>query len=835
MRWDDTADWASVRQAFHTVVELDAKAREAALARLALGEAVLAEVRSLLDAHDRAGERFEPVPRGAAPDPMPGTRLGPYELGEPIGRGGMAVVYDAVRVSDDMRKRVAIKRISDPTLGADMQQRFARERRILATLEHPNIAALLDGGTAPDGAPWFAMERVEGVPIDRWCAARQASVRERVSLMRQACAAVAYAHQRLVVHRDLKPRNILVTASGQLKLLDFGIAKVLGGATGDDTATGRLAITIAYASPEQLRGEPVGTPSDVYGLGLVLFELVTGQRARRTDESLASLVHEAGDAPPTASAVVNDHAARTAGLPPATALRTLLADDLDRIIAKALAPEPAERYSSVERLDEDLARWLDGRPILARPATAAYRLRRFVMRNRRAIALAGVAALLATGSLVSNAWQARRVEQAQARSTANLAEVRRLVQSLIDGVGGAVGDLPGGTAARATAVRAALGSLDRVASDAVDDPVVRTELVRAYLRAGDVLGNPTNANLGDLEGADSAYARASELAEPLERQVGDVARTAQVSPALLGTRRLLAELHQARADVAAPLGRIEEAEGWQARAWTEFEALAAAAPNDSTAALAAAIAALKRGDLLGSPIFVNRGDAVGAQQLYEAALARLARPPLASDERFTTARIRAVLHERIGTLAQAAGRSDDARSAYRQSLAIRSRLMAERPISVEARRDVAITEYLLCGVELDAGRLLAADSACARSLAVRTQLLREDAANAQLVRGMGIMHHRLATLAAQRGDATSAAQHADSALSYYDTFFAGRDGALNVRREELELLLARVPWQRTSAAQREAADRARAAATALDARDGLTDALREMLRALPTP
>ena len=821
----DAAFWQDVSRCFHDALEVEPSAREAVLARVASSDRVRDEVRSLLAAHDVVGERFEPpaamvadrdILANSATAAGSGTRIGPYELGAEIGRGGMAVVYEATRVSDDMRKRVAIKLISDPSRGAEMARRFARERRILATLEHPHIAALLDGGTTDLGTPWFAMERVDGTPIDRWCASRAVDVATRVRLLRQACAAVAYAHQRLVVHRDLKPRNILVTGDGQVKLLDFGIAKVLDGATGDDTATGRLAVTIAYASPEQLRGEPVGTPSDVYALGLVLFELVTGQRARRVDDALVSLLDDAQRDPPTASAVVNEHAARAAGLPSAPQLRAQLTDDLDTIIAKALHPEPAMRYSSVERFDEDLARWLDGRPILARPATFGYRLRRFAVRNRRALTLASVAVVLGVAGVGSSAWQARRADRERARSEANLTEVRRLVQTLIEGVGGSVGDLPGGTAARAEAVRAALGSLDRVAQDAVDDPMVRRELVRAYQRAGDVLGNPTNANLGDLPGADSVYRRAAQLAEPLRSS-----RDGNV-------RWLMASLDQARADVAAPSGRLEEAATLQANAVQIFTELAQGSPNDSGPALSAAIGLLKLGDLLGGPFFVNRGDGEGARRAYDDALARLSRPPLLSDRSFNTQRIRAVLNERLGTIALAQGNTTLATQAYDASLQLRVALAAERALSVEARRDVAITEYLLCGVHLQTGALDAADAACARSLQVRTRLLREDPANAQLVRGMGIIHQRLATLAARRGDTRAALRHADEALGHYTTFFDGRDGALNARRDELDLLLDRAAW--SGSAMHRA--RAEAAARTLASRDGLTDPQRARLAEL---
>jgi eukaryotic-like serine/threonine-protein kinase len=824
----DATFWTSAARAFHAGIEAPVELRHAAITA-ALREAgshrdetvLLATVHALLDAHDRLGDRFEsPLALGqstAPPPPRAGTRIGPYLLEDEIGRGGMGVVYAATRVSDDMRKRVAIKLISDPEYSAGVTRRFERERRILATLEHPYIAALLDGGTvhdgtscdgAPgDGTPWFAMELVDGQPIDKWCASTNADLQTRVRLLRQAAAAVAYAHQRLVVHRDLKPRNMLVTPDGQVKLLDFGIAKVLGGALGDDTGTGRLTATIAYASPEQLRGQPVSTASDVHALGLVLFELVTGERARSMDDALPMLLEKAEREPPAASEVVNEHAARRAGLPAAGVLRRQLADDLDTIIAKALHPDARMRYSSVERFDEDLARWLAGRPILARPATLGYRLRRFSLRHRRALLAGSGMLVLVVAALASSAWQARRADRERARSEAHLTEVRRLVQTLIEGIGGSVSDLPGGTAARASAVRAALASLDRVARDAVNDVEVRTELVRAYQRAGDVLGNPTNANLGDLPGADSAYTRAAELAEPL-RQHDD-----------RETRWLLANLDQARADVAAPRGHIDDAARWQAAAVSTFTDLAQTAPDALGPALAAAIASLKLGDLLGSPVFVNRGDMGGAEQAYDEALARLDRPPLQSDTRFETQRIRAVLHERRGTLAVAQGNAALAASQYASSLRVREQLAASRPLSVEARRDVAITEYLLCGVHLNAERLRDAEQACGRSLKLRAQLLREDPANAQLIRGMGIMHQRLAALAIRQGDRAAAMRHADQSLLHYARFFDDREGAINVRRDELDLLLDRAEWSQKPADRK----RARDAAARLAARRGLTE------------
>lgn len=372
-----------------------------------------------------------------APDRLPveGSRIGPYLVRRHIGHGGMGVVYLATRDDDVFHKDVAIKVLRAGAGAADVVRRFHQEREILASLDHPNIARLLDGGTAPDGSPYFVMEYVAGQPIDRYCDEHKLNVTQRVRLFLLVCSAVQYAHQKLVVHRDLKPSNILVTGEGEVKLLDFGIAKLLRrpeGTNQDEAATlyatreGIHLMTPEYASPEQVKGEPITTASDTYSLGVVLYELVTGHRPYRMK---SRLMHEVArviceEDPTRPSAVVTRSEETREEQPesrPLTAeqiselregnparLKRRLAGDLDHILLQALRKSPDRRYNSVERLREDLHRHLEGLPVSAQKNTLWYRADKLVRRHAMAVAGGLLLVLSLVAGLSATAWQARR-------------------------------------------------------------------------------------------------------------------------------------------------------------------------------------------------------------------------------------------------------------------------------------------------------------------------------------------------------------------------------------------------------------------------------------------
>ena len=362
-----------------------------------------------------------------APEAQAAQRIGPYRLLRVLGEGGMGSVWLAERADGAWQREVALKLPRLAAAPGSFALRFERERNILATLEHPLIARLYDAGTAalPGGGeqPWLAMERVEGLSITAHCDARQLPLRERVTLMLQVLQAVQFAHSRLVVHRDLKPSNILVTADGQVRLLDFGIAKLLDtpdAAAGQATEWAAAPMTPQYASPEQIAGQPIGTASDVYSLGVILFELLTGQRpyrlARDTRGALEQAILEA-DAPRPSRSGFDAAAAALRGSSPA-GLRRLLQGDLDTIVLQALKKSPDLRYPSVAALEEDLRRWLHHEPVRAHPDGWAYRLGKFVQRHTLPLGAAALATLaLLVGSGV--AWdQARRAQREAQRTQA---------------------------------------------------------------------------------------------------------------------------------------------------------------------------------------------------------------------------------------------------------------------------------------------------------------------------------------------------------------------------------------------------------------------------------
>lgn len=373
----------------------------------------------------------------AVVDTLTGERLGPFRVVERVGRGGMGVVYRGEREDSDFRQIVAIKLIRRGFDFDEVQARFLRERRILARLDHPNLARFIDGGMAPDGRPWFALEYVDGVPVTRWCDAQRLGVRERVRLFLDVCAAVQYAHSQLVVHRDLKPGNVLVGGSGTVRLLDFGIARLLEGG-GDDapptlTTLGvGYALTPEYAAPEQFTRTAVGVGADVYSLGVILYELVTGVTPyvfpRDDLATVERIVRETPPESPTQAI-----ARRVAGSPGldarlharATTLRGFRAGvrgDLARILGKALAKEPERRYASVEAFAGDLARWLAGAPVNVSGNGLGYRFGKFVQRHRLSTALATLALASLVAGTAAVFWQAR-IAQHQARTAIAMKDV----------------------------------------------------------------------------------------------------------------------------------------------------------------------------------------------------------------------------------------------------------------------------------------------------------------------------------------------------------------------------------------------------------------------------
>jgi serine/threonine-protein kinase len=460
----DPQRWQRVKEVFTAAMEREPGGRVAFLADACGGDGGLRqEVESLLRSYEQRPDFIEPgdgsgvgasgLAAATGEAPLPG-RIGAYEVQRLLARGGMGAVYLAARADDTYLKRVAIKLIrddryvSDPQRREELLRRFRNERQALANLDHPYIARLLDGGTSGDGSPYLVMEYVEGRPIDAYCGERDLSADERLALFLKVCEAVQYAHQNLVVHRDLKPGNILVTSDGQPKLLDFGIAKLLEpDAGGEQTVTELAAMTPEYASPEQIRGQRITTGSDVYSLGVVLYRLLTGRLPYDVSDGapheLARLICEQEPAPPSTAvrrrAGSGDGGSELVSLTPQpvsivsderrSRLHRRLAGDLDTIVLMALRKEPERRYASVERFAEDIRRHLSGLPVAARGDTLAYRAGKFIRRHRAGVAAACLVTLALVGATITTTVMAQRAEDAREAEQAQAAIARQQAQS----------------------------------------------------------------------------------------------------------------------------------------------------------------------------------------------------------------------------------------------------------------------------------------------------------------------------------------------------------------------------------------------------------------------
>ncbi|HET9250885.1 MAG TPA: protein kinase [Candidatus Eisenbacteria bacterium] len=554
---DRPRTWDRIRAVFEEAVSLDSGAQDALLRRVAAEDPALAdEVRSLLASHHEAGDFLEPPDlfRGLAP----GERVGPYRVVEEIGRGGMGVVYRAVRDDEHFTKEVAIKLI-DPGMRSDaILRRFRAERQILAMLDHPHIARLVDGGSASDGSPYLVMEHVSGVPLVKYCDDQGLGTGERLRLFLVVCDAVAFAHQRLIVHRDLKSDNILVAADGSPKLLDFGIAKLLSEGAGEKpgtvTAPMHRMLTPDYASPEQVRGEPVTVASDVYSLGVVLYELLTGTRplhfeTRSAEEILRVVTEEEPAAPSAVVARTKSAEVATRRRTTVTRLRRRLAGDLDYIVLKALEKDPSRRYASVGELARDVQRCLENLPVLARGRTTAYLLSRLVRRHRVAVATAAAVLLTLLAGLATTAWQARVASVERDRAQRRFKDVRMLARAVIFDIHDAIQNLPGSTKAREILVQHALEYLDRLSREAGDDPSLLNELGVAYGKIGDVQGRPEFSNLGRTADARRSYERSMELLQAASR----------AQPDSLEFGRNLVLTKQRLGDLLSQMGQKDEA------------------------------------------------------------------------------------------------------------------------------------------------------------------------------------------------------------------------------------------------------------------------------------
>jgi len=710
-------DWTRVEAILDAALDRPAEERAAFLTTACGDDAVLlAEVRRILDAIEPAAGFLERSLGEYAPDavdgcleegldgagPLPVETIGPYRLIREIGRGGMGAVYLAQRTGGEFDQTVAIKLVPPGPDSARLGRRFAAERRILASLEHPHIARLLDGGVSAQGLPYLVMEYVEGERIDRWCDARRLGIRERVRLCDGVAAAVQYAHQHLVIHRDLKPGNILVTADGQVKLLDFGIAKLItddpASSEAPLTATGAILATPEYASPEQIRGERITTAADVYALGVLLYEVLTGRRpytvSGRGREELAKAVCEQVPSRPSEAVGWTDPRSRA------------LAGDLDTIVLAALRKEPALRYPSVQALRDDLRRHLDGYPVLARPATRRYRLGKFVQRNRGMVAGAALLTVAVLAGLVATSWQARIATRH--------AERAERVRAFLTGIF-AISD-PDTARGRTVTARELL---DRGAaslrSGLERDPEVRGEMLGVVGSLYQKLGlypdaRPLLEQAVEVQRSRGASARpalaaaTNALADLLYAQAEFEEAERLAREALAGRRDLppgdsaLAATIANLANIVRERGRLEEADS------LSREALRLDRLRHDTTAIATSLTNL-------SAVLWRRGQHDEARKAAEESLA-LRRAFYGNEHTETAAALRA-----LGQVYIQQGRFADTERVLLEALAISERLLGKD------HPDVASTLGIMGVAYWRAGKIAEAEQAHRRSLAINREVL----------------------------------------------------------------------------------------------------------------
>jgi non-specific serine/threonine protein kinase/serine/threonine-protein kinase len=705
--------------------------------------------------------------------------IGAYRILHEVGRGGMGVVYAGMQESDGFKRRVAIKLLKRGMDTEDVLRRFELERQLLATLNHPGIARLYEAGQTDDGLPYFVMEYVEGLTITEYCDLHRLAINERLELFERVCAAVHHAHQNLIVHRDLKPSNIIVTQDGQPKLLDFGIAKVINPEyamiAGDPTAPEVRVMTPEYASPEQVRGNPISTASDIYSLGVLLYEIVSGHRpyklrSRGRDEVERVVCTEEPERPSTAISrieeVPDERGTTSVTLTPESVSRTRdegrpqrlrrrLSGDIDNIVLMAMRKEPLRRYRSAEQLGEDIRRHRMGMPVIARPDTVGYRVSKFVGRHRMGVATAAlfclslVAGLTGTASgwgaaknLAEEATQQRDAAQIERdRAQRRFEEVKALAHTLMYDLHDEVVRLDGSMEARTLLVETAKSYLDGIKADLGADADLRAEQATSLERLGDIQGGTRGPSLGQVDQALVSYKEAAALRRDLVAEdPADRARQRDLASSLLRIGDVMLAKDQVTEALAIYGEELEIAE------------VIAAAPGATTEDREALeIALLNEGAALNAS-----GDRAGALARYERSLdirrALSAERPKDLDRR----RDVSVALVRVGGRLEDEGLHAEALAKFEEAIRVRTELTEAKPENTRWRRDLAFARYFAADSLLSLDRPAEAVEHLRSFLAITRERFAGNPTSARELRDVALAHEIMGRALAESGDWSAA-------------------------------------------------------------------------------
>lgn len=789
--------WQRLRILFHGALDLEPSERAEFLAASCNDNNIRDQVERLLASHEKPGvflvsqamitaNSTDQRELGADDDERTGHRIGPYEIIRKIGHGGMGTVFLAVRADDQYRKHVAIKLVKRGMDTDTILRRFMMERQILARLEHQNIARLLEGGSTADGLPYFVMEYVEGEPIDVYCDTREFTIIDRLKLFRVVCSALQYAHQNLVVHRDIKPSNILVTAEGVPKLLDFGIAKLLGpdwaGETGEATASMVRLMTPEYASPEQFRGLSITTSSDVYSLGLVLYELLSGHHpyrltSRHPEEIANVILHQDPQKPSSVrrrsrTQYLNTLTDREEDNPPIRLpdqkrdvhTAKALKGDLDNIVLKALRKDPDRRYASVHQFSEDIRRHLEGMPVTASPDTLRYRAGKFVQRHKAGVLAAAIVVVTLLMATVVTTWQASIARRERDKAERRFNQVRKLANVVLFEYHDGIQKLPGSTPIREKMVNDALEYLDNLSKESSGDPALQSELAAAYEKVGDVQGNPYGANLGNQDGALESYKKSLAIREALFA----------ASPTSYQTRTGLAKSYERIGDISWAKGQSTVAEASYRKALTICDQLS------------------KEGHLADSASFSRLYNRIGETQEQagnlKGGLASYQQELKASEDLVAIEPTNAIFQTAVSTAYVKIGdiffQLDDFKQAsesYQKCLPLFQKLSADDRTNTSLRRKVVLVLSRLALAKMETGDLAKAIECNLQAIASLKEIFAADPNNAQIEFNFADILGNLAEAYGRIGNFASAQENFREALSQFKKILSANPNYAQVR------------------------------------------------------
>jgi eukaryotic-like serine/threonine-protein kinase len=778
--------WRRVEELYQKAMEQEEGQRAAFVERSCAGDQTLrAELDSLI-AYARQTGRIIDQPAmeviaavmaeglraegGITADKMIGARIAQYRIVERLGVGGMGDVYRAVRADEQFEKQVAIKLVRQGLDTEFVYARFRKERQILAGFEHENIARLLDGGTTEEGHPYFVMELVEGKPIDEYCDERKLGVAARIDLFESVCSAVQYAHQRLVVHRDIKPGNILVTADGVPKLLDFGIAAILSpesdAPAADPTVTAQRMMTPQFASPEQLRGEAITTATDVYSLGVVLYNLLTGRLPYRLDTSSPyDLAHAICEVEPEKPSTAVGHSEQMAESNAETRrvtaeqvsscrntspekLRRALSGDLDQILLKALRKEPQRRYASAQDFAEDLRSYTLGLPVSARRGTFSYRSGKFIKRNKLSLSVTAIFALVLLAGAVAIVREARIARIQQANAERHFDTLRKLTNSLLFEFHDSIETLPGSTKARELVVRRALEYLDQIAVEAPNAPATLSDLAAGYERIGKIIGAEHFAHLGGAGAPQQTMGF-------LEKALAIRQRLVEANPSDLSLQLDRLRTMKLVGNAKFALGDLDGALAFAEQRLKIEEQLAAS--HDSEDLRSETWQTLIN---LGA-IKIEVGDDGPAADYERRALAMSQTMLVKNPANLRMRRRAGVSDDWLGKALMLEGKYAEASSEFEKANAIWEQLAANDPNNTDFQRFIATTHGTWCECLAHAGLLSEARGHCQKTIAIAEGMMKSDKNNVQAVEdvassydGMGfvlyLMHSPRAAMVFER-------------------------------------------------------------------------------------